>query len=122
MSANSVSKTQTFDLNDLVAEVAQRDQAWLEFLRVSSLSVGLYRLKAGQADLQRPHTEDEGYYVLSGRAWFQCDGQRQAVGPGTVIFVERSAEHRFEDVAEDLTVLVFFAPAEGSLAGGPHAK
>ena len=38
------------------------------------------------------------------------------VGPGTVIFVERSAEHRFVEVTEDLTVLVFFAPPEGSLA------
>jgi hypothetical protein len=31
--------------------------------------------------------------------------------------VERDVEHRFVDVAEDLTVLVFFAPAEGTGAG-----
>jgi mannose-6-phosphate isomerase-like protein (cupin superfamily) len=107
---------QTFDLSSLVSETGPRDQAWLEFLRVPSLSVGLYRLKAGQADLQRPHTEDEVYYVLSGRASFRAGERQQAVGPGTLIFVERSLEHRFHDVTEDLTLLVFFAPPEGSLA------
>ena len=32
---------------------------------------------------------------------------------GSVIFVERAVEHRFVDITEDLTVLVFFAPPEG---------
>jgi len=39
-------------------------------------------------------------------------GQRRSVGPGAAIFVEPEVEHRFRDVAEDLTVLVVFAPAE----------
>ena len=37
----------------------------------------------------------------------------EAVGPGTIIFVAADVEHRFYDIAEELTVLVFFAPAEG---------
>jgi len=106
---------QTFNLTNLVAERAKTDQAWLEFLRVPSLSMGLYCLKAGQSDRQQPHTEDEVYYVISGKASFQAGGQKQAVGPGSLIFVERAEEHRFSDVTEDLTVLVFFAPPEGSL-------
>jgi hypothetical protein len=35
-----------------------------------------------------------------------------------VIFVERAIEHRFLDITEDLTVLVFFAPPEGFLNNG----
>src|SRR5262245_53206653 len=50
---------QTFILNNLVAESERGDQRWREFLRVPSLSMGLYRLKARQADEQQPHTEDE---------------------------------------------------------------
>jgi len=107
---------QTFSVNSIAAECDVKNQAWLEFLRVSTFSMGVYRLRAGQADRQQPHTEDEAYYVVSGRATFQSGDQQQAVGPGTVIFVERSAEHRFVDVTEDLTLLVFFAPPEGSLA------
>ena len=39
----------------------------------------------------------------------------RAVRAGTILFVERNVEHRFFDITEDLTVLVFFAPAEHSL-------
>ena len=109
---------QTFSLNDLVAECARSDRPWQEFLRVPSLSMGLYHLWAGQADGQQPHAEDEVYLVLAGRASFRAGGRRQAVAPGTLLFVERTAEHRFEDITEDLTVLVFFAPAEGSQKEG----
>ena len=106
---------QRFHLNDLVSESELHDQRWREFLRVPALSLGLYRLKAGQPDPQRPHTEDEVYFVASGKASFQAGTQQQAVEPGTLLFVERNLEHRFCDITEDLTVLVFFAPAEGSL-------
>ncbi len=109
---------QTFDLNDLVADSERAGQRWREFLRVPSLSMGLYRLKAGQADEQQPHTEDEVYVVLSGKAVFRAGGREQAVAPGSILFVERAAEHRFMDITEDLTVLVFFAPPEGSLKNG----
>lgn len=109
---------QILNLNDLVA-VSERDgQRWREFLRVPSLSMGLYRLKAGQADEQQPHTEDEVYVIFRGKASFQADGQQQAVAAGSILFVERGIEHRFVDITEDLTVLVFFAPPEGSHKGG----
>ncbi len=111
-----VSRMQTFHVNGLIEAQQQMGQRWLEFLRVPCLSVGLYHLKAGQSDPQQPHAEDEVYYVLSGKAAFQAGEQRTDVEAGTLIFVERSAEHRFCDIAEDLTVLVFFAPPEGSLA------
>jgi hypothetical protein len=34
------------------------------------------------------------------------------VGPGSVLFVARTVPHRFHDITERLSVLVFFAPAE----------
>lgn len=108
---------QFFNLDDLVSESEVNNQRWNEFLRVASLSMGLYRLAAGQIDEQRPHTEDEVYYVVSGNASFHSNGQHQAVAAGTIIFVERLVEHRFFDITEDLTVLVFFAPPEFSLKG-----
>jgi len=106
---------QIFDLAEIEAQCVHGDQRWREFLRALSLSVGVYRLKTGQLDPQRPHSEDEVYYVVRGKATFQCGDQKRPVAEGSVIFVERSVEHRFCDIHEDLTVLVFFAPAEGSL-------
>src|SRR5262245_25348027 len=106
---------QSFPISRIVAKRAETDRAWLEFLRVATLSVGIYHLKAGQADPQRPHTEDEVYYTISGRASFLAGKEKQAVEPGTIIYVECAVEHRFYDIVEDLTLLVFFAPPEGSL-------
>jgi mannose-6-phosphate isomerase-like protein (cupin superfamily) len=107
---------QTFDLKQLLEEQRHTGQRWREFLRVPSLSLGIYHLKAGQTDPQQPHTEDEVYYVICGEATLQVGDQLQPIGPGTLIFVERSAEHRFREITEDLSLLVFFAPAEGSSA------
>ena len=36
--------------------------------------------------------------------------------PGSLFFVPARAVHRFHGIKEDLVALVFFAPAEGSLA------
>jgi quercetin dioxygenase-like cupin family protein len=111
---------QAFHLGAVLAERERAGQAWREFLRVPSLSLGVYHLKAGQADPQRPHTEDEVYHVIAGKARFRAGQEVCDVGPGTVLFVGRFEKHRFIDIAEDLTVLVFFAPAEGSQKGvGP---
>jgi mannose-6-phosphate isomerase-like protein (cupin superfamily) len=106
---------QLFQLPDLIERTKQSHRPWLEFLRIASLSVGIYHLKAGQADPQQPHSEDEVYYVVSGRASFQASSQKVSAEPGQLIFVERNVPHRFFDIIEDLTVLVFFAPPEGSL-------
>ena len=72
---------QTFDLNDLVADSERAGQRWREFLRVPSLSMGLYRLQAGRADEQQPHTEDEVYVVLSGKAVFRAVGGNRPLPP-----------------------------------------
>jgi len=61
--------------------------------------------------MQKPHKEDELYYVVSGRARMRVRSEEQVVGPGSLIFVEAEAEHCFFDISEQLEVLVFFAPA-----------
>jgi mannose-6-phosphate isomerase-like protein (cupin superfamily) len=100
------------DLADLRAARAASGRLYHEFIRTHDLSVGLYELSAGAADPQGPHTEDEVYQVVSGRARITVGDEDRAVGPGSVIFVAADAVHRFHDITEDLVVLVFFGPAE----------
>jgi mannose-6-phosphate isomerase-like protein (cupin superfamily) len=85
---------------------------YLEFLRVPATSAGVYVLPAGSTDPQKPHKEDEMYYVVRGRARMRVGSEDQAISPGSVIFVAANVDHRFHDIAEELAVLVFFAPAE----------
>lgn len=103
-----------FELSQLSEERAGTGRAWLEFLRVPDLSVGLYELPAGGTDPQSPHTEDEVYHVVRGRATILVGEERRPVGPGSLVFVAAGVPHRFVDIAEDISILVFFGPAEGS--------
>ena len=99
-------------LSEIDRQRSQSGKLYREFLRVPALSAGLYVLPAGGTDLQRPHHEDEIYYVIRGRARFQADTEDQEISPGSVIFVGAEVVHRFYDIAEELAVLVVFAPAE----------
>ena len=96
------------------AEIDQQrgGKLYREFLRVPAMSAGLYVLAAGGSDPQRPHHEDEMYYVVRGRGRFKAGGEDRAVSAGNVIYVAAEVEHRFYDIVEELAVLVFFAPAE----------
>ncbi len=93
------------------------DQRYEEFIRSSDVSVGVYRLGAGEIDQQRPHAEDEVYYVIRGRAKFTGGGQTVDVAPQLCLFVPASETHKFHDIVEALEVLVFFGPAEGARRG-----
>ena len=101
---------------DGLAEIEeQRDKSgkpYREFLRVAAMSAGLYVLPAGATDGQKPHREDEVYYVIRGRARFKAGSEDREVSAGSVIFVGAEVGHRFYDIAEELAVLVIFAPAE----------
>ena len=105
---------QAHELNDLASLRAQSGQPYLEFLHAPALSMGLYVLPAGSTDPQSPHTEDEVYYVVSGRAQIQAADEHRPVQAGSIVYVAKNVEHRFHSIEEELTVLVFFAPAEYS--------
>jgi mannose-6-phosphate isomerase-like protein (cupin superfamily) len=101
-----------FELETLLRERAESGRLYLEFIRTHDLSVGLYVLPAGGTDPQGPHTEDEVYHVVSGRAQIRVADEDRAVGPGSVVFVGADVEHRFHSIDEELVVLVVFGPAE----------
>lgn len=103
-----------YDLPLISTERAQAGKLYQEFLRVPALSVGVYVLAAGATDPQKPHHEDEVYYIVRGRAHMRVGTEEHVVKAGTVIFVAANVEHRFFDISEELEVLVFFAPAETS--------
>jgi mannose-6-phosphate isomerase-like protein (cupin superfamily) len=76
--------------------------------------MGLYVLPAGGTDPQSPHREDEVYYVVSGKAQIAVADENRDVQAGSIVYVEKNVAHHFHSIEEELTVLVFFAPAEYS--------
>lgn len=107
-------RSAAFTLPHLSEARAQAGKLYHEFLHVPSMSAGLYELAAGATDPQQPHTEDELYYIVRGRARLQVAEEQIAVAPGSLVFVAAGVEHRFHSITEDLSVLVFVAPAEYS--------
>jgi mannose-6-phosphate isomerase-like protein (cupin superfamily) len=103
----------SFDLAALLAQAAASEQRYLEFLRVPAMSLGIYTLPAGSQDLQSPHNQDEVYYVIGGKGVLRVEGEQQPAVPGALLFVPAHAEHMFVEIEEELSLLVFFAPAEG---------
>ncbi len=95
----------------LSALLAQLGNAtYREVLRVPALSLGLFAAAPGHQDVQSPHEVDEVYVVVAGRAVLEVDGVRTPVEAGSVAYVPPHVPHRFIEVAEDLRVVVVFAP------------
>jgi mannose-6-phosphate isomerase-like protein (cupin superfamily) len=101
-----------YEIAEVEADRVAAGRLYQEFLRVPSISAGLYVLEAGADDPQRPHQQDEIYYVIAGRAQIRVGGEDRAVQAGCVVFVARHAEHRFHSIEQRLELLVAFAPAE----------
>lgn len=104
--------SQVLRFADLLQQLG--DKRYHEFLRVPAMSAGIYVLSAGTSDKQTPHQEDEIYYVVRGKAKMRLGREERAISQGDIIFVEKALEHRFFDIADELVLLVIFAPAESS--------
>lgn len=106
---------QVYELTQLISQHAALNKMYLEFLKVPDLSMGLYILPAGGTDPQSPHTEDEVYYVVSGKAKIKVTDEDRDVQAGSVVYIAKNVEHKFHSIEEELTIIVFFAPAEYTL-------
>jgi mannose-6-phosphate isomerase-like protein (cupin superfamily) len=110
-----------FAIADLLERRAASGRPYLEFQRSADLSTGLYVLPAGGVDRQRPHTEDEIYLVLAGRATVRVGGEDRPVARGAVVFVAAGVEHRFHSIEEELQLFVAFGPPEGARSRAERA-
>ena len=113
---------QVFELLDIIKQQSRSGKPYFEFLRIPDLSMGVYQLLVGDTDIQSPHTEDDVYYVVEGKAKIKVADEDRDVKASSLIHVTKNIVHRFHSIEEDLIVLVFtstgsvraFAPAEYS--------
>jgi quercetin dioxygenase-like cupin family protein len=107
-----MARFQAFQLDDVGQDGNGAPGPYREVMRRPGFSMGVYRLPVGGEDNQHPHDADEVYIVQSGRATLRVEGEDHQVSPGSVVSVDRGAEHSFVDIREDLNILVMFAPPE----------
>jgi len=106
------------DLGRLAEAHRHGARRYLDALRTGRLSAGLHRIGRGEEGDQRLHDEEGVFLVLEGRGCFRMGDEEFAVEPGFLFSVPARVEHRFQSVAEDILLLVFFAPAVGTAVQG----
>jgi mannose-6-phosphate isomerase-like protein (cupin superfamily) len=94
---------------DIIKETLARKEKYGVFMRTPSISSGVYSLKKGENDDQTPHSKDEIYYIINGKAKIIIGTETFEVGEGSLVFVEAFKDHKFFDITSDLTVLVVFS-------------
>ena len=103
-------------VNDALQKLGASDGAlFLKLMEHGSMSVEIYR--PVETDRQTPHLQDELYVIISGNGDFLNNGERNAFGPGDVLFVPAGIEHRFENFSDDFTTwVIFYGPNGGESA------
>ena len=107
-SKNEDPNTLLFHADSLIAQLKSQDKRWISFLQAENVLTGIYHIKSGEQDMQKPHDTDEVYYVIDGKAKFIADNKVAVVSKGSILFVKAEVAHRFTEIEEDLVVLVFF--------------
>ena len=71
-----------FQVDEVNQQRAKAGKRYLEFLRVPAMSAGVYVLPKGGTDPQKPHQQDEMYYVVQGRSRMQVGAEHREVERG----------------------------------------
>lgn len=80
-----------------------------------SMSVELFA--PNELDRQKPHAQDELYFIQRGNATLTIDAVAHSCASGDVFFVAAGQDHRFTDFSHDFaTWVVFWGPQ-----GGEHS-
>jgi mannose-6-phosphate isomerase-like protein (cupin superfamily) len=75
------------------------------------MSVEVMRYGVDDEDPMHSHDVEEVYYIDSGSASINVEGDVTEISEGDVIHVRPGESHRFQDFDEELVVLGFYAPA-----------
>lgn len=87
-------------------------EPFAQALAHGTMSVEIYAPKG--VDPQTPHSQDELYFIQSGRGRFRLGQDIHSFEPGTCFFVPANREHRFESFTADFaTWVVFWGPQGG---------
>ncbi len=86
------------------------DNVWNDFLKVSTLTTGLYMLSVTLGgDEVLTHEIDEINIVLEGKAGFSMGEGEIEVRPGSIVYVRNGVGHKFHSLTGNFKVIILFA-------------
>ena len=96
---------------DALDRLLKVESPFLTVFEHGSLAVEVY--KPEKIDLQKPHSRDEVYVIISGSGTFFNNGERTQYSAGDFLFVKAGLEHRFEKFTDDFSTWVIFYGPDG---------
>ncbi len=97
--------------NEALEKLEKTKEPFLELFKHGSLVAEIY--KPDKVDLQKPHSRDEIYIVISGSGKFLNGEKTTEFKAGDFLFVKAGIEHRFLNFSDDFSTWVFFYGPEG---------
>ena len=97
--------------SDALQQLTESNQEFVQLFSRGSLQIELY--KPDKIDKQYPHSRDEVYVIVSGKALFYKEGTVVEVAANDCLHVPAFAEHRFFNFTDDFITWVFFYGPEG---------
>jgi mannose-6-phosphate isomerase-like protein (cupin superfamily) len=103
-----------YETNKVIAQIEFNDENinenyFLDFLQTHSFDVGILVLKPGQKDIQKPHSQDELYYIIEGNGFIEIGNTTRSFHSGSCIFIPSNTHHRFFDNISRIVVLYVFS-------------
>ncbi|MEM3129256.1 MAG: cupin domain-containing protein [Nitrososphaerales archaeon] len=98
-----------YHTNDLLKKLDASGNWFYSFMSKGSMDAGILRLMPGENDPQRPHANDELYYVIKGTGFIRLENRDVPIKPGSIIFVPARMRHYFHGNKDELQVLYVFA-------------
>lgn len=94
-------------LEEAVAQLPlEAIQRFTVVMKHENMSVEYYVPKF--KDLQTPHTQDELYFIATGKSLFIREDEQVTCRAGDVLFVPAGMKHRFENFSDDFATWVVF--------------
>lgn len=103
-----------FSFEKMTDTRAHSGRPWLGFIDHANMFVGLYELKDSAVDEQKPHSLDEVYYIIDGKATMEVGDQSFPVKEGAIVYVKAGETHRFTNLQDSVSAIVFFSKTDPS--------
>lgn len=102
-----------YDTKKVIAQIESNEtnideHYFLDFLQTNKIDAGILVLKPGQKDIQKPHSQDEIYYIIEGNGFIEIEDNTRSFHSGMCIFVPSNTPHRFFDNISRIVVLYVF--------------
>ncbi|MDH3192102.1 MAG: cupin domain-containing protein [Nitrosopumilus sp.] len=97
-----------FNVDEYIKKIKDGKNFFHTFINRDTLAAGVLVLQPGEKDTQKPHENDEVYFVLKGNGFLKIKEKDYPISKNKMYFVGKKIKHYFHGNSQELVVLYFF--------------